>query len=117
MLHDELAIQFQNDLLRKIEETDAKGVVIDISASGVVDDFLTQVLLRTAAMARLMGVTTVLAGMRPEVAITMVDLGSELDKIHTVLNIENGIELLRQYTSQGSFDDSVEKESRTLIHE
>ena len=101
-LHDELALEFQNDLLRKIERTKAKGLIIDITAIDVVDSFLTRILMDIAGMARLMGVTTVLAGMQPEVAITLVEFGLELDKVHTVLNLEKGLDVLRRSAGEGA---------------
>ena len=99
-LHDQLAMDFQNDLLRKIERTKAKGVIIDITAVDVVDSFLTRILVEIASMANLMGAKTVLAGMQPEVAITLAEFGMELRGIETVLNLENGLRLLRDYCSE-----------------
>ena len=86
--------------------TKAKGLIIDITAIDVVDSFLSRILIEIAGMARLMGVTTVLAGMQPEVAITLVEFGLELDKVHTVLNLEKGLELLRRSISGGLDDDN-----------
>ena len=95
-LHDKLAMQFQNDVLRKIEQTRAKGLVIDITAIDVVDSFLTRVLMETASMANLMGAKTVIAGMQPEVAIALVELGLDLQGVETSLNLEKGLDLLRR---------------------
>ena len=94
-LHDKLAMQFQDDVLRKIEHTRAKGLVIDVTAIDVVDSFLTRILMETASMASLMGAKTVLAGMQPEVAIALVELGLDLQGVETALNLEKGLDLLR----------------------
>ena len=94
-LHDKLAMQFQDDVLRKIEQTRAKGLVIDITAIDVVDSFLTRILMEIASMASLMGVKTVLAGMQPEVAIALVELGLDLQDINTALNLEKGLAMLQ----------------------
>jgi rsbT antagonist protein RsbS len=95
-LHDKLAMKFQDDVLRKIEQTRAKGLVIDITAIDVVDSFLTRILMETASMANLMGARTVLAGMQPEVAIALVELGLDLQGVQTALNLEKGLQLLRR---------------------
>jgi rsbT antagonist protein RsbS len=95
-LHDKLAMQFQDDVLRKIEQTRAKGLVIDVTAIDVVDSFLTRILMETASMASLMGTKTVIAGMQPEVAIALVELGLDLQGVETSLNLENGLDLLRR---------------------
>ena len=95
-LHDKLAMQFQDDVLRKIEQTRAKGLVIDVTAIDVVDSFLTRILMETASMASLMGAKTVIAGMQPEVAIALVELGLDLRGVETSLNLEKGLDVLRR---------------------
>jgi rsbT antagonist protein RsbS len=95
-LHDKLAMQFQDDVLRKIEQTRAKGLVIDVTAIDVVDSFLTRILMETASMASLMGAKTVIAGMQPEVAIALVELGLDMQGVETSLNLEKGLDLLRR---------------------
>jgi len=106
-LHDKLAVKFQRDLLQKIEKTKAKGLVIDITAIDVVDSFITRILVEIAKMAKLMGVKTVLVGMRPEIAITLVEFGVELEGIMTALNLENGISLLRGVTNETNEERNV----------
>lgn len=100
-LHDRLAMQFQDDLLKKIEQTKAKGVIIDITAVDVVDSFLTRILVEIASMASLMGARTVLVGMQPEVAITLAEFGMDLKRIETVLNLEKGLQYLRESRMEG----------------
>lgn len=95
-LHDRAALGLQEAILRRIEETGATGLIIDISAVMVVDSFLARLLGDTARMARIMGAETVLVGMRREVVITLVQLGMALHGIHTALNMEYGMELLEQ---------------------
>ena len=94
-LHDELALTLQEDLTQKLSVTQARGVLIDISALEMVDSFIGRSLAHVAAVARFMDATTVLVGMRPAVAITLVELGISLRSIHTALNVDKGMQLLR----------------------
>ena len=94
-LHDELVLSLQDDLTARIERTQAKGVLIDISALEIVDSFIGRTLGHIAAMARIMDAATVLVGMRPAVAITLVELGMSLNGIRTALNVDKGMALLR----------------------
>lgn len=86
----------QTDLLSKIEQTSARGVIIDISVVDIVDSFLGRVLSDTASMARIMNAVVVVVGIQPSVAITLVELGLELKQIPTALNVERGLQLLRE---------------------
>lgn len=95
-LHDELAVTLQNDLTTKLSKTSARGVLLDISALEIVDSFIGRSLAQIASMARVMDSTMVLVGMRPAVAITLVELGMTLSNIKTALNVENGMRLLHQ---------------------
>ncbi len=94
-LHDELAMTLQDDLTNKLSKTRARGVLLDISALEIVDSFIGRSLAHIAGIARVMDATTVLVGMRPAVAITLVELGMTLTGIRTALNVEKGMELLR----------------------
>lgn len=94
-IHDEAALGLQDDLTSRIVETGAKGVLIDISSVRTVDSFIGRVLGNIAAMARVLAAETVVVGMRPAVAITMVDLGLSLRGIKTALDVEKGVKLLR----------------------
>src|SRR5215472_9891879 len=95
-MHDKLAMTLQDDLTRSIAEWGSRGVLIDISSLEIVDSFIGRMLANTAAMARILDAETVLVGMRPSVAITLVELGMVLNGVHTALNVESGMELLRR---------------------
>lgn len=95
-LHDKAARNLQDDILRKIEDSSASGMIIDISALNIVDSFLGRLLGDTARMARLMGVETVLVGMRKEIVMTLLQLGFTIRDMHTALNVEDGLELLEE---------------------
>lgn len=94
-MHDRLAMQLQNDLTDKIVQHSSRGVLIDISALEVVDSFIGRMLGNIASMARVLDAQTVVVGMRPAVAITLVELGLSLPGIRTALNVERGMEILR----------------------
>ncbi len=93
-MHDQLAMTLQDDLAQRIVKERAKGVLIDISALDVVDSFIGRMISNTAAIARILDATTVVVGMQPAVAITLVELGLTLDGVRTALNVEKGIALL-----------------------
>ena len=96
-MHDRLAISLQDDLTRKIVEANAKGVLIDISALEIVDSFIGRMLAQVAAMSRVLDAETVVVGMRPAVAITLVELGLSLPNVRTALNVERGMDMLREH--------------------
>ena len=93
-MHDRLALALQEDLTQKISATSAKGVLIDISSLEIVDSFIGRTFSNIAAMARVLDAATVVVGMRPAVAITMVELGLSLDGVRTALDVEKGLRLL-----------------------
>ncbi|MFC4273722.1 STAS domain-containing protein [Achromobacter aloeverae] len=94
-LHDQLAVTLQDDLTQTLSRTHAKGVLIDISALEIVDSFIGRTLAHIASMARVMDANTVVVGMRPAVAITLIELGMTLSGINTALNVDKGMTLLR----------------------
>ncbi len=94
-LEDRIVLNLQDDLLSRISQTGARGVLIDISGLDMVDSFTGRVLANTAGMAHLLDTETVVVGMRPAVAITLVELGLSLKSVHTALNVDKGIELLK----------------------
>ena len=95
-MHDRLALTLQDDLTNAITAHGAKGVLIDISALGIVDSFMGRMLANIAGIARVLDAATVVVGMQPAVAITLVELGLSLEGVRTALNVERGMELLAQ---------------------
>lgn len=95
-LHDQLALQLQDDLTQAIARSQSRGVLIDISALTMVDSFMGRMIANIAGMARILDAHTVLVGMQPAVAITLVELGLSLPGVATALNVERGMELLRR---------------------
>ena len=93
-MHDRLAMALEDDLTQKIVQTRAKGVLIDISALEIVDSFIGRMLDNIAAVSRILDAETVVVGMRPAVAITLVELGLSLSGVKTALNVERGMELI-----------------------
>src|SRR5579871_3151620 len=95
-MHDQLALNLQDDLTRAIEKRATKGVLIDISALEMVDSFIGRMIADISGMARILDAKTVLVGMQPAVAITLVELGLSLPGVATALNVDRGMQLLRR---------------------
>jgi rsbT antagonist protein RsbS len=95
-MHDQLAITLQDDLTNRIAKERARGVLLDISALDVVDSFIGRMIANISSMARVLDAVTVVVGMQPAVAITLVELGLPLEGVHTALNVEKGMELLHR---------------------
>jgi rsbT antagonist protein RsbS len=102
-MHDKLALQLQDDVTQRITEWDSTGVLIDISSLEIVDSFIGRMLANIAAMSRVLGAETVVVGMQPAVAITLVELGMSLPGVRTAMSVEAGMELLFQPTIQSGF--------------
>jgi rsbT antagonist protein RsbS len=94
-MHDQLALTLQDDLTSKIEKTGARGVLIDISALEMVDSFIGRMIANISGMSRILDAQTVVVGMQPAVAITLVELGLSLPGVKTALNVERGMSYLR----------------------
>lgn len=94
-MHDRLAMALQDDLTKMISETETRGVLIDISSLEIVDSFIGRMLANIAAMSRVLDAETVVVGMQPAVAITLVELGLSLPGVQTALNVDKGMELLQ----------------------
>jgi rsbT antagonist protein RsbS len=95
-MQDQMALALQDDLANKISNSGAKGVLIDISALEIVDSFVGRMLASISGISRILDATTVVVGMQPAVAITLVELGLSLAGVRTALNVERGMELLAQ---------------------
>ena len=101
-MHDRLAMTLQDDLTERIEKTGAKGVLIDISALEMVDSFIGRMIANISGMSRILDAKTVLVGMQPAVAITLVELGLTLPGVQTALNVERGMQRLRSAMEEGT---------------
>ncbi|MCK7558411.1 STAS domain-containing protein [Chitinophaga sedimenti] len=107
-LYDRLALNLETDLAQMVNKTGARGVLIDISALSIVDSFMGRILGNIGTMSKIMDAETVVVGMQPAVAITLVELGLELRGVSTALNVEKGMQLL--HTKVGSFEDNEQEE-------
>ncbi|HEY2736474.1 MAG TPA: STAS domain-containing protein [Polyangiales bacterium] len=107
-MHDQLAMQLQDDLTDRIVKTRARGVLIDISSLEIVDSFMGRMLANIALMAKVLDAQTVLVGMKPAVAITLVELGLSLPGIRTALDVEKGMELLEQCLRDADEADDID---------
>ncbi|MGZ8165087.1 MAG: STAS domain-containing protein [Methylobacter sp.] len=108
-MHDRLALQLQDELTAMVVKTKARGVLIDISSVETVDSFMGRMLSNIASMTQLLGAETVVAGIRPAVAITIVELGLTLPNVRTALNVNSGMEMLRQLMEISDQGDDRER--------
>ena len=104
-MHDKLALSLQDDLTSEIQRRESKGVLIDISALEMVDSFIGRMISNISSMARILDARTVVVGMRPAVAITLVELGLSLTGVDTALDVERGMRLLRAHLDSGGAAD------------
>lgn len=94
-LYDRLALNLESDLIQMVDKTRARGVLIDISAVSIVDSFMGRIIGNIASMSKILDAQTVVVGMQPAVAITLIELGLPLKGVHTALNVEKGMDLLK----------------------
>ncbi len=106
-LYDRLALNLEADLIETISATGAKGVLIDISVVSIVDSFMGRIIGNIASMSKILDAETVVVGMQPAVAITLIELGLPLTGVHTALNVDRGMELLRSKIDLSDEDDDV----------
>lgn len=110
-LYDRLATNLEADLIQMVSKTGARGVLIDISALSIVDSFMGRILGNIGSMARIMDAETVVVGMQPAVAITLIELGLELKGVYTALNVEKGMELLK--AKIGRYAEEIDEDADT----
>ena len=109
-LYDRLALNLESDLIQMVDKIGAKGVLIDISAVNIVDSFMGRILGNIASMSRILDAQTVVVGMQPAVAITLVELGLPLNGVRTALNVEKGMALLQSMIPADSREDEITEE-------
>jgi rsbT antagonist protein RsbS len=109
-LYDRLATNLESDLVQMVNKTGARGVLIDISALSIVDSFMGRILGNIGSMSKIMDAETVVVGMQPAVAITLIELGLELKGVHTALNVEKGMELLQYKIGAQADEESDDDE-------
>lgn len=110
-MHDQLAMALQDDLTNMIAKHSSRGVLIDISSLDIVDSFIGRMLANIAGMARILDAETIVVGMQPAVAITLVELGMALPGVRTALNVESGMDLLREIRGDFHTEDADAIES------
>src|SRR5512144_1100312 len=109
-MHDRIALALQDDLTNRISAQNARGVLIDISSLEIVDSFIGRMISNIAAMARVLDAETVVVGMQPAVAITLVELGLSLPGVRTALNVDKGMDLLQKSVHQSPTDLSLQRD-------
>ena len=105
-MYDRLALNLENDLISMVQKNESKGVLIDISAVSIVDSFMGRIIGNIATMSKILDAETIVVGMQPAVAITLVELGLPLSGVHTALNVEKGMALLQERLANDSIEDS-----------
>ena len=116
-LYDRLALNLEADLVQMVNKTSAKGVLIDISAVSIVDSFMGRIIGNIASMSKILDAETVVVGMQPAVAITLIELGLPLKGVHTALDMEKGMNLLRSMIDVDDENEDLESEAHDIITE
>ncbi len=109
-LYDRLALNLEADLVQMVNKTSAKGVLIDISAVSIVDSFMGRIIGNIASMSKILDAETVVVGMQPAVAITLIELGLPLKGVHTALDMEKGMNLLKSMIDVAEVDDELDQQ-------
>jgi rsbT antagonist protein RsbS len=109
-LYDRLALNLEADLIKTISDTNAKGVLIDISVVSIVDSFMGRIIGNIASMSKILDAETVVVGMQPAVAITLIELGLPLTGVHTALNVERGMELLKSKVNLSDYSSGADED-------
>lgn len=112
-LYDRLAVNLEADLVNMISKNASRGVLIDISAVNIVDSFMGRILSNIAQMSKILDAHTVVVGMQPAVAITLIELGLPMNGINTALNVEKGMEVLRNKLMSDEVDQATEEDDNT----
>lgn len=110
-LYDRLALNLESDLVQMVKKTNARGVLIDISAVSIVDSFMGRIIGNIASMSKILDAQTVVVGMQPAVAITLVELGLPLKGVYTALDVERGMDLLKEMLEPEEEDSEENEES------
>jgi len=116
-LYDRLALSLEADLVQTVNKTNAKGVLIDISAVSIVDSFMGRIIGNIAGMCKILDAETVVVGMQPAVAITLIELGLPLKGVHTALDVEKGMIMLKTMIDVSTEDDDLEDSGNDNIAE
>ncbi len=117
-LYDRLALNLEADLVQMVSKTGARGVLIDISAVSIVDSFMGRIIGNIASMSKIMDAETVVVGMQPAVAITLIELGLPLKGVHTALDVESGMMLLKKKIKLANMDvveDSEDEDDDSTV--
>jgi len=113
-LYDRLALDLEADLVQMVNKTSSRGVLIDISAVSIVDSFMGRIIGNIASMSKILDAETVVVGMQPAVAITLIELGLPLKGVHTALNVERGMNLLKSMIGPDIQDEEVSEDDDTF---
>ena len=113
-LYDRLALDLEADLVQMVNKTNSKGVLIDISAVSIVDSFMGRIIGNIASMSKILDAETVVVGMQPAVAITLIELGLPLKGVHTALNVEKGMNMLKAMIGEDFGDDQETDDNDTF---
>jgi len=116
-LYDRLALTLEADLVQMVNKTGASGVLIDISAVSIVDSFMGRIIGNIASMSKILDAETVVVGMQPAVAITLIELGLPLKGVHTALNVEKGMDLLKNMINDTEADQEQEDQEDDSVTE